>query len=74
MNARSAASIVAGPLYGEEGIVAADCDLRAGLRAKRWFDAAGHYSREDVLAPPIRAPAADSVAVGGDGIESAPPG
>jgi nitrilase len=44
--------VIAGPLYGEEGIVAADCDLRAGLRAKRWFDAAGHYSREDVLAQP----------------------
>jgi nitrilase len=41
--------VIAGPLYGEEGIVVADCDLRAGLHAKRWFDAAGHYSREDVL-------------------------
>jgi nitrilase len=41
--------VVAGPLYGEEGIVMADCDLRLGLRAKRWFDAVGHYSREDVL-------------------------
>ena len=41
--------IVAGPLYDEEGIVVADCDLRAGLHAKRWFDAVGHYSREDVL-------------------------
>jgi nitrilase len=41
--------IVAGPLYGEEGIVVFDCDLRAGLHAKRWFDAVGHYSREDVL-------------------------
>ena len=41
--------VVAGPLYGEEGIVAADCDLRVGLHAKRWFDAVGHYSREDVL-------------------------
>ncbi len=41
---------VAGPLYGEEGIVVADCDLRAGLHAKRWFDAVGHYSRADVLA------------------------
>jgi len=30
--------------------VVADCDLRAGLRAKRWFDAVGHYSRADVLA------------------------
>jgi predicted amidohydrolase len=43
--------IVAGPLYGEEGMVLHDCDLRAGLHAKRWFDAVGHYSREDVLAP-----------------------
>ena len=41
--------VIAGPLYGEEGLVIADCDLREGLRAKRWFDAAGHYSREDVL-------------------------
>jgi len=42
--------VLAGPLYGEEGIVAAECDLRVGLRAKRWFDVAGHYGREDVLA------------------------
>ena len=42
--------VVAGPLYGEEGMVVADCDLRRGLHAKRWFDAVGHYSREDVLA------------------------
>ena len=41
--------VVAGPLYDEEGIVTADCDLRATLHAKRWFDAVGHYSREDVL-------------------------
>jgi nitrilase len=44
--------VIAGPLYGEEGILVADCDLRACLHAKRWFDAVGHYSREDVLAPP----------------------
>jgi nitrilase len=43
--------VVAGPLYGEEGIVGHDCDLRAGLHAKRWFDAVGHYSRADVLQP-----------------------
>jgi nitrilase len=43
--------VIAGPLYGEEGIVIADCDLRLGLHAKRLFDAVGHYSREDVLAP-----------------------
>jgi nitrilase len=45
--------VIAGPLYGEEGIVVADCDLRVGLRAKRWFDAVGHYSREEVLAPQV---------------------
>jgi nitrilase len=43
--------VIAGPLYGEEGILVADCDLWACLHAKRWFDAVGHYSREDVLAP-----------------------
>jgi len=41
--------VVAGPLVGEEGILVADCDLRTTLRAKKWFDAVGHYSREDVL-------------------------
>src|SRR3954453_20930384 len=30
--------VIAGPLYGEEGILLADCDLRDGLRAKRVFD------------------------------------
>ena len=43
--------VIAGPLYGEEGMVIADCDLRRGLHAKRWFDAVGHYGREDVLGP-----------------------
>ena len=44
--------VIAGPLYDQEGLVVADCDLREGLRAKRWFDAVGHYSREDVLGGP----------------------
>jgi nitrilase len=43
--------VVAGPLYGEEGIVLHDCDLRACLHAKRSFDAVGHYSRAEVLRP-----------------------
>jgi nitrilase len=52
--------VIAGPLYGEEGIVTAECDLLVGLHAKRWFDVVGHYSREDVLAPatPIDRPGA----------------
>jgi nitrilase len=45
----SSGDVIAGPLYDEEGIVEAECDLRRGLHAKRWFDAVGHYSREDVL-------------------------
>ena len=51
--------VIAGPLYDEEGLVFADCDLRRGLAAKRWFDAVGHYSREDALATPdheVRSP------------------
>jgi len=42
-------NVIAGPLYDREGTVLADCDLRDGLHAKRWFDSVGHYSREDVL-------------------------
>lgn len=41
--------VVAGPLYGGEGMLIHDCDLRVGLRAKQGFDAVGHYGREDVL-------------------------
>lgn len=41
--------LIAGPLYDAEGIVTADCDLRAALHAKRYFDVAGHYGRTDVL-------------------------
>jgi nitrilase len=44
-------TVIAGPLYGEEGVVVADCDLRVSLHAKRLFDVVGHYGREDVLAP-----------------------
>ncbi len=43
--------VIAGPLYDEEGIVIADCDLDEALRAKRYFDVAGHYGRADVLDP-----------------------
>ena len=42
--------VIGGPLYDQEGMVIADCDLRRGLHAKRWFDSVGHYSREEVLA------------------------
>jgi predicted amidohydrolase len=41
--------LIAGPVYDEETIVTAECNLRDTLTAKRYFDAAGHYSRADVL-------------------------
>ena len=47
----SGGEVIEGPLYDREGMVVADCDLREGLHAKRFFDAVGHYSREDVLLP-----------------------
>jgi nitrilase len=63
--------VIAGPLYREEGMVVADCDLRVGLHAKRWFDVAGHYSREDVLPRLVSGPTQDG-RLGGRRPEPAP--
>ena len=41
--------VVAGPLYGEEGMLVADLDLDEIVRAKFDFDVVGHYARPDVL-------------------------
>jgi len=57
--------VIAGPLYGEEGTLVADCDLGDGLKAKRWFDAVGHYAREDVLGSLARTSADGPAAVDG---------
>src|SRR3954468_19472942 len=43
--------VIAGPLYDEEGTGVADCALPDGVHAKRFFDAVGHYGREEVLLP-----------------------
>jgi nitrilase len=43
--------VIAGPVYDQEEMLVVECDLARQLRAKRWFDAAGHYSRVDVLLP-----------------------
>lgn len=40
---------LAGPLYGEEGILYADLDLADIPRAKFDFDVTGHYARSDVF-------------------------
>jgi len=67
-------NVVAGPLYGEEGMLLHDFDLRDGLHAKRWFDAVGHYGREDVLAPPgatVPNPPAKNTSGSADGAQDA---
>lgn len=40
---------IAGPVYGKEDIVYADIDMDMILRAKAVIDAAGHFSRPDIL-------------------------
>lgn len=41
--------ILAGPLFGEEGMLIADIDLDEVVRSRMDFDATGHYSRDDVF-------------------------
>jgi nitrilase len=42
-------SYLAGPLYGEEGILYAELDPAVLLAERQRFDPVGHYSRPDVL-------------------------
>jgi nitrilase len=54
--------VLAGPLYDQEGILAAELDLGEIVRAKVDFDVVGHYARPDVFqllvnekgAPPVQ--------------------
>lgn len=41
--------VLAGPLYGEEGILSAELDLAEVARSKFDFDVTGHYARPDVF-------------------------
>ena len=41
--------VLAGPLYGEEGILYATLDMSEVTRARLDFDAVGHYARPDVF-------------------------
>ena len=38
-----------GPLWDEEGILAADLDLAEITRSKLDFDVVGHYARSDIF-------------------------
>ena len=47
-------SYLAGPLYGEEGILYAELDPSRLLAERQRFDPVGHYSRPDVLQLTVR--------------------
>ncbi|MGD8948840.1 MAG: carbon-nitrogen hydrolase family protein [Desulfobacterales bacterium] len=41
--------ILSGPLYGQEGMLLADLDLKEIVRSKFDFDVIGHYARPDIF-------------------------
>lgn len=41
--------VLAGPLYGEEGLIAAEIDLDQVVRARYDLDPVGHYARPDIF-------------------------
>ena len=47
---------LAGPVYDEETVVLADCDLGEIAREAQYLDVSGHYSRPDVFAFEVRPP------------------
>lgn len=44
-----AGNVLAGPLWGEEGLLVADLDFSVLVRHKLDFDPVGHYSRNDIF-------------------------
>jgi nitrilase len=68
---------LAGPLFGGEGMLTADLDLRQVVEARYDFDVAGHYARPDVFRLVVNRAAAPPVEGLADGVEegaSADPG
>ena len=41
--------VLAGPLWGEEGILTAELDLNEVAKSKLDFDVIGHYARPDIF-------------------------
>lgn len=49
-------NVIAGPLYGDEGIITAEIDLARLMEAKYDLDVVGHYARSDVFQFGVRKP------------------
>ena len=41
--------IIAGPLFGETGVLMAELDLQDVIKGKMDFDVNGHYARNDIF-------------------------
>ena len=54
-------TVLAGPLFGESGVLYAEVDLSVKTRAHLDFDAVGHYSRPDVFSLSVNTRPAASV-------------
>ena len=52
---------VAGPLFGEEGILYAELDMSEVVKAKLDFDVVGHYARPDIFQLTVNESPAPSV-------------
>ncbi|WP_420110398.1 carbon-nitrogen hydrolase family protein, partial [Mycolicibacter arupensis] len=62
--------VLAGPVYGAEGLLVADLDLDDQIRGKYDLDVTGHYARPDVFTLTVDTSARSAVAsapTGGDG-------
>jgi nitrilase len=58
--------VLAGPLYGDRGILFADIDLDAIVRGKYDLDVVGHYARPDVFRLQVNEHAQAPVVFDGD--------
>lgn len=58
--------VLAGPLYGEEGLITATIDLEDIVKARYDFDVVGHYARPDVFALKVDTRSKSSVSFAGD--------
>jgi len=62
--------ILAGPIYGEEGMICAEIDTADLVKARYDFDVVGHYSRPDVFSLHVDTQAKHSVVFSNDKLDT----